>query len=121
MKSKLTLHISRGRRSGLVNAVATFGLAHWIRRRIDNWTAPPWISSSPTSPQAKTPSVPTRRPLERPLGFVHEGEVIVMNNMARLARNRDNLRRIVECLVKCGIRVEFVKECLALLICPVDV
>lgn len=34
------------------------------------------------------------------LHFVHEGDVIVMNNMARLARNRDKLRRLVECLVK---------------------
>ena len=34
--------------------------------------------------------------------------------MARLARNLDDLRRLVQTLTKRGIRIEFVKECLSI-------
>ncbi len=44
------------------------------------------------------------------LRFVREGDVVVVHSMDRLARNLDNLRRIVQDLTKRGIRVEFVKE-----------
>jgi len=53
--------------------------------------------------------------MERPqlasmLGFVREGDVVVVHSMDRLARNLDDLRRVVQSLVKRGIRIEFVKE-----------
>lgn len=53
---------------------------------------------------------PKRPELEALLGFVREGDTVVVHSMDRLARNLDDLRRIVQDLTKRGIRVEFVKE-----------
>ncbi len=53
----------------------------------------------------------TRRPeLDRLLTFVREGDAVVVHSMDRLARNLDNLRRIVQTLTRRGVRIEFVKE-----------
>jgi len=55
----------------------------------------------------------TLRPeLERMLDFAREGDTIVVHSMDRLARNLDDLRRIVRQLTSKGVRVEFVKESL---------
>ena len=52
-----------------------------------------------------------RRPeLESLLAFAREGDMVVVHSMDRLARNLDDLRRIVQDLTKRGVRVEFVKE-----------
>jgi DNA invertase Pin-like site-specific DNA recombinase len=52
----------------------------------------------------------TQRPeLERLLAFVREGDTVVVHSMDRLARNLDDLRRIVQGLTT-GVRMEFVKE-----------
>jgi len=57
----------------------------------------------------------TKRPqLEAMLEFVREGDLVVCHSMDRLARNLDDLRRLVMGLTKRGIRVEFVKESLTL-------
>ncbi|WP_284214286.1 recombinase family protein [Comamonas jiangduensis] len=56
----------------------------------------------------------TQRPeLERLLAFVREGDTVVVHSMDRLARNLDDLRRIVQGLTQRGVRMEFVKEGLA--------
>ena len=53
----------------------------------------------------------TKRPeLEALLAFVREGDTVVVHSMDRLARNLDDLRRLVQMLTKRGIRIEFVKE-----------
>jgi DNA invertase Pin-like site-specific DNA recombinase len=53
----------------------------------------------------------TKRPqLEALLGFVREGDTVVVHSMDRLARNLDDLRRIVQTLAGRGVRIEFVKE-----------
>ena len=53
----------------------------------------------------------TQRPeLERLLAFVREGDTVVVHSMDRLARNLDDLRRIVRELTERGVSVEFVKE-----------
>jgi DNA invertase Pin-like site-specific DNA recombinase len=44
------------------------------------------------------------------LAFVREGDTVVVHSMDRLARNLDDLRRIVQGLTLRGVRVEFVKE-----------
>jgi DNA invertase Pin-like site-specific DNA recombinase len=55
----------------------------------------------------------TRRPeLERLLTFVRDGDTVVVHSMDRLARNLDDLRRIVQTLTRRGICIEFVKESL---------
>jgi len=53
----------------------------------------------------------TKRPeLEALLAFAREGDTVVVHSMDRLARNLDDLRRLVQMLTKRGIRIEFVKE-----------
>ena len=55
----------------------------------------------------------TQRPeLDALLTFVREGDTVVVHSMDRLARNLDDLRRLVQKLTKRGARIEFVKECL---------
>ena len=51
-----------------------------------------------------------RPELERLLTFVREGDTVVVHSMDRLARNLDDLRRIVQGLTQRGVRIEFVKE-----------
>lgn len=52
-----------------------------------------------------------KRPqLEELLLFVREGDSIVIHSMDRLARNLDNLRRIVQILTEKKVSIEFIKE-----------
>jgi DNA invertase Pin-like site-specific DNA recombinase len=56
----------------------------------------------------------TQRPqLDAMLSFAREGDTVVVHSMDRLARNLDDLRRLVQTLTKRGIRIEFVKESLS--------
>jgi DNA invertase Pin-like site-specific DNA recombinase len=53
----------------------------------------------------------TDRPqLQALLAYAREGDTIVVHSMDRLARNVDDLRRLVDEQPKRGIRVEFVTE-----------
>jgi DNA invertase Pin-like site-specific DNA recombinase len=53
----------------------------------------------------------TKRPqLALLMGFVRTGDTVVVHSMDQLARNLDDLRRIVQTLTGRGIRIEFVKE-----------
>lgn len=47
------------------------------------------------------------------LEFVRDDDTVIVHSMDRLARNLDDLRRIVRRLTGKGVRVEFVKEQLA--------
>jgi len=52
-----------------------------------------------------------RRPqLEAMVGFVRDGDTVVVHSMDRLARNLDDLRSIVRKLTAKGVAVHFVKE-----------
>jgi len=52
-----------------------------------------------------------RRPqLDNLIAFVREGDTLVVHSMDRLARNLDDLRRLVQQLTGRGVRIEFVKE-----------
>jgi DNA invertase Pin-like site-specific DNA recombinase len=53
----------------------------------------------------------TRRPaLDALLSFAREGDTVVVHSMDRLARNLDDLGRLVQTLSKRGVRIEFAKE-----------
>jgi DNA invertase Pin-like site-specific DNA recombinase len=53
----------------------------------------------------------TQRPqLEALMGFVRTGDMVVVHSMDRLARNLDDLRRIVQTLTAKGVQIEFVKN-----------
>ena len=51
-----------------------------------------------------------REQLNLLLDFVRTGDTVVVHSMDRLARNLDDLRRIVNMLVSNGVRIEFKKE-----------
>ncbi len=53
-----------------------------------------------------------RPQLAEALKYVREGDTLVVHSMDRLARNVEDLRRIVRDLTAAGVRVEFVKEAL---------
>jgi DNA invertase Pin-like site-specific DNA recombinase len=44
------------------------------------------------------------------IAYAREGDTIVVHSMDRLARNVDDLRRIVQQQTKRGVRLQFVKE-----------
>src|ERR671929_152355 len=53
----------------------------------------------------------TKRPqLDLMLTYARDGDTVVVHSMDRLARNLDDLRRIVHTLTGKGVKVEFVKE-----------
>src|SRR5690606_38946214 len=53
----------------------------------------------------------TKRPkLQEMLDYAREGDLVVVHSMDRLARNVDDLRRLVQTLTSDGIGVEFRKE-----------
>ena len=53
----------------------------------------------------------TKRPqLELLMSFARSGDTVIVHSMDRLARNLDDLRRIVQTLTGRGVRIEFVKE-----------
>jgi DNA invertase Pin-like site-specific DNA recombinase len=51
-----------------------------------------------------------RPELQRMLSFVRLGDTVIVHSMDRLARNLDDLRKIVDLLTKRGVCIEFVKE-----------
>jgi DNA invertase Pin-like site-specific DNA recombinase len=56
----------------------------------------------------------TKRPqLELLMSFARSGDTVIVHSLDRLARNLDDLRRIVQMLTSRGVRIEFVKEYLS--------
>ena len=53
-----------------------------------------------------------RPELARAIDYVRENDTLVVHSMDRLARNLEDLRRIVRELTRQGVRIEFVKESL---------
>lgn len=51
-----------------------------------------------------------RPKLQELLEFAREGDMVVVHSMDRLARNLDDLRRLVRLLTKKGVAVEFLHE-----------
>jgi DNA invertase Pin-like site-specific DNA recombinase len=51
-----------------------------------------------------------RPALDDMLRYVRAGDTVVVHSMDRLARNLDDLRRLVQTLTKRGVAVQFLKE-----------
>lgn len=51
-----------------------------------------------------------RPELDRLLAFVRDGDTVVVHSMDRLARNLDDLRRLVQNVTRRGVQIEFIKE-----------
>ena len=54
-----------------------------------------------------------REQLDAMMAFVRQGDTVVVHSMDRLARNLDDLRRIVQTLTDKGVHIEFIKESLS--------
>ena len=53
----------------------------------------------------------TKRPqLELMMSFVRSGDTLIVHSMDRLARDQNDLHRIVQTLTSKGVRIKFVKE-----------
>ncbi|WP_348267909.1 recombinase family protein [Edaphobacter sp. DSM 109919] len=75
-------------------------------RQLDGMTLDKTFSDKASGKDTKRPQ------LERALEFLREGDTLVVHSMDRLARNLDDLRKIVLTLTKKGVKVQFVKESL---------
>jgi DNA invertase Pin-like site-specific DNA recombinase len=51
-----------------------------------------------------------RPELDALIDFIRSGDTLVVHSMDRLARNLDDLRRIVQMLTSKGVHIEFIKE-----------
>jgi len=51
-----------------------------------------------------------RPELEAMLNYVRDGDIIIVHSMDRLARNLDDLRKLVQQLTSQKIKIEFLKE-----------
>lgn len=51
-----------------------------------------------------------RPQLEQMLTFVREGDLVLVHSMDRLARNLDDLRRLVHEFTQRGVKIQFLKE-----------
>jgi len=69
-------------------------------------------SNAPAGPFSdKASGKDVKRPqLEALISFARTGDTVVVHSMDRLARNLDDLRRIVQTLTQRGVHIEFVKE-----------
>jgi DNA invertase Pin-like site-specific DNA recombinase len=73
-------------------------------RQLENVKIDKQFTDSASGKDVKRPQ------LEALLSFVREGDTVVVHSMDRLARNLDDLRRIVQQLTKRSIKIEFIKE-----------
>ena len=51
-----------------------------------------------------------RAELEALMRFVRAGDTVIVHSLDRLARNLDDLRKIVQTLTQQGIKIQFIKE-----------
>ena len=51
-----------------------------------------------------------REQLDALMGFARSGDTVIVHSMDRLARNLDDLRRIVQTLTEKEVRIDFIKE-----------
>src|SRR2546421_12239216 len=90
-----------GQRIGYVR-VSTFDQNP--ERQLDSTPVNRTFTDKASGKDAKRPQ------LEDMMSFARTGDTVVVHSMDRLARNLDDLRRIVQTLTRRGVRIEFVKE-----------
>jgi DNA invertase Pin-like site-specific DNA recombinase len=87
-----------GQRIGYVR-VSTFDQNP--ERQLDSTPVDRTFTDKASGKDAKRPQ------LEAMMSFARTGDTVVVHSMDRLARNLDDLRRIVQTLTRRGVRVEF--------------
>ena len=107
LESNWTVRATEGRIVGggqRVGYIRVSSEAQNLDRQLDGLPLDKTFSDKVSGKDAKRPA------LESMLGYVRDGDTVVVHSMDRLARNLDDLRRIVRELTGRGVRVEFVKE-----------
>ena len=107
LESTLTLWVREGSRAVRVGYVRVSSVDQNTVRQLDG------IEIERTFTDKASGKDTTRPKLDEMLAFVREGDTVIVHSMDRLARNLDDLRRLVRLLTGKGVRVEFVKENLA--------
>ena len=87
--------------------MATSGSGHLTRRQRASWTG---VAVDQTFTDKASGKDTNRPQLEQMLRFARSGDSVIVHSMDRLARNLDDLRRIVQTLTGKAVRIEFVKE-----------
>ncbi|WP_169979774.1 recombinase family protein [Tautonia rosea] len=87
-----------------VGYIRVSSLTQSTERQLEGVTVDRVFTDKASGKDAKRPE------LEALLAYVREGDTIVVHSMDRLARNVDDLRRIVQEQTRRGVRVRFIKE-----------
>jgi DNA invertase Pin-like site-specific DNA recombinase len=90
-----------GQRIGYIR-VST--LDQHVERQLDGVDLDRTFTDHASGKDAKRPQ------LDLLLRYVREGDTVIVHSMDRLARNLDDLRRIVRTLTDRGIKIQFLKE-----------
>ena len=90
-----------GQRLGYIRVSS---LDQQVARQLEGIEVDKTFTDTASGKDAKRPQ------LELLLSFVRTGDTVFVHSMDRLARNLDDLRRIVQTLTGKGVRIEFVKE-----------
>jgi DNA invertase Pin-like site-specific DNA recombinase len=90
-----------GQRIGYIRVSS---LDQQVDRQLDGMELDQTFTDKASGKDAKRPQ------LEQLLRFARKGDTVFVHSMDRLARNLDDLRRIVHTLTGKGVRIEFVKE-----------
>jgi DNA invertase Pin-like site-specific DNA recombinase len=90
-----------GQRIGYIRVSS---LDQQVDRQLDGMELDQTFTDKASGKDAKRPQ------LEQLLRFARKGDTVFVHSMDRLARNLDDLRRIVKTLTGKGVRIEFVKE-----------
>jgi hypothetical protein len=90
-----------GQRIGYIRVSS---LDQQVDRQLDGMELDQSFTDKASGKDAKRPQ------LEQLLRFPRKGDIVFVHSMDRLARNLDDLRRIVHTLTGKGVRIEFMKE-----------
>lgn len=99
-----TLHLGGPLNGQRIGYVRVSGFDQNLERQLEHIQVARVFSDKASGKDIQRPE------LERLLAFVREGDTVVVHSMDRLARNLDDLRRVVQGLTQRGVRIEFVKE-----------
>jgi DNA invertase Pin-like site-specific DNA recombinase len=87
-----------------IGYIRVSSLDQQVDRQLDGMELDQTFTDKASGKDAKRPQ------LEQLLRFARKGDTVFVHSMDRLARNLDDLRRIVYTLTGKGVRIEFVKE-----------
>src|SRR5918911_89387 len=87
-----------------VGYIRVSSLDQQVARQLEGIALDKTFTDTASGKDAKRPQ------LELLLSFARAGDTVIVHSMDRLARNLDDLRRLVQTLTGKGVRIEFVKE-----------